>query len=188
MTLADQILQRWGQYGDWQAADQNQAADLARLFEANGITDLSKLQINQRDFDVGPQYGVLTGFVGDQEQYGDIDAYQYKAPVFTYDGRDIGFLGVINRDGSVARIGERSHLGFDGGPQYNVHRPELAAWSSAGGGHTNFNIVPDGSGGWAIAPTWESSKADDLWGAKMAALFAAGAARGDPPDSTSVGS
>jgi len=172
-SLEDQIRAQWGQYGDWQSADQNQAADLARLLEANGITDLSKLGLSKKTVEVGPQTGALVGYVGDQEQYADLDARSFDAPVFEYDGRQLGFLGDVNQDGSLARIGERDYLGFDTRDQ-GLARGNLAGFSSRGGGHTNFQLVPTEDGGFAIAPVWESSKADDLYNTKMAALFAAG--------------
>ncbi len=165
-SLEEQIRARWGRYGDWNSADQNQAADLARLLEANGVTDLTRLQLAMREFERPAQQNALLRTSEGGDEYGDVAASKYTAPVFTYDGRDIGFLGDVNRDSSLNLRDEyKQHLGING-------QENLAAWSAAGGGHTNFNIVPADDGGWAIAPVWESSKADDLYGAKMAALFA----------------
>ena len=39
--LRSDILGRWGAAGDWNSAGQDQALELARLFEAHGITDLA---------------------------------------------------------------------------------------------------------------------------------------------------
>jgi hypothetical protein len=169
--MADQILQRWGGYGNWRSADQDQAAALARLFEANGITDLDKLQITPRAYEIAPQsWESEAGTLTDSGRSG-------TAFDVTYDGRPVSFLGNVNRDGSLSMapgIGEPGHgMGALRG------NGDLLAWSAAGGGNTSFLLRQDPrTGQVAVVPVWGSSKQgtfDDLRGiANIAALAAGG--------------
>lgn len=170
MTLADQILQRWGQYGDWQAAGQNQAADLARLLEANGITDLSKLSFAKREYE-------LPGYVEERESGpGTIDPQKRTTFDVRYGDQDLGFLGDINRDGSLGKLAATDGFGRltdrgDSGP--------ILGWSARGGGNTSFRLVENPqTGEVVVAPTWGSSSQetfDDIRGIGSILALAAGA-------------
>jgi len=169
MSLADQILQRWGRYGDWRSADQDQAADLARLFEANGISDLGKLQFAPRQYEIAPNTW--------ETEAGTLSDGGAKGTAFdvTYDGRPVSFLGDINRDGAVemksgGEFGQgRGSLRGDG---------NLLGWSARGGGNTSFFLRQDPSTGQTVVvPTWGSSSAEtygDLRGIASIAALAAG--------------
>ena len=113
-TLQEQIAQKWGQYGDWNAAGQNQTDALAKLLQANGVEDLSQFQLKARDFETAAEEqetpnGVLTtpGRKGTA-----FDAF--------YGDKQLGFLGDINRDGSFERKDkeqtvDKDYLGKMGG-------------------------------------------------------------------------
>lgn len=172
-SLEDQIRQHWGRYGDWRSADQDQVADLARLFEANGITDLSKLQFKKREYDVPAQEW--------ETEAGTLRALGDKRTTFDviYDGQDFGFLGDVNRDGSLSRL-SKDYRSDGSGPQLTDRGDNgaMLAWSSRGGGNTSFRLVEDESGNVVVAPTWGSSKKEtfqDVRGIASIAALAAGA-------------
>lgn len=143
--LEDQIRQRWGQYSDWRSADQDQVADLARLLDANGITDLNKLTLTPDKwtydvYDAGSEGRDATNTTHTQDAWN-----------IAYDGKGLGFLGDINNDGSVTAKGGKY------GP-INVN----LGYSSRGHGSTNFQIVKDPRTGEAVVvPVWGSSSAED---------------------------
>lgn len=170
-SLRDQILQQWGGYGDWGAADQDQAADLARLLEANGISDLSKLQFSQREYDQPVQSWETEA--GTQQTGGG----RYNVYDVTYDGRPVNFLGDVNRDGSIS-----AKTGIDqAGQGMGSLRGDgnLLGWSSRGGGNTSFFLRTDpATGRTVVVPTWGSSSAEtygDIRGVANIAALAAGA-------------
>lgn len=174
--LRQQILDSWGQYGNWKSADQDQADDLARLLEANGVTDLSKLKVGKKTITNPAQKGVVLESRESGDLIGDIEEKTFDAPVLEYEGRQIGFLGDINKDGSLARVGERDTLS---GPvqQPEAGKPGMLAWSAKGKGHTTFNIVAGPDGKPIVAPTWgSSSDAGDIRTAAITALAMFGTA------------
>lgn len=171
MTLADQILQRWGQYGDWQAADQNQAADLARLFEANGITDLGQLQFAPRAFEMAPNtWETPSGMLSDGGAKG-------TAFDVTYGGQPVSFLGDVNRDGSLSAKPGGAEFGVDRGSLRG--NGDLLGWSARGGGNTSFVLRQDpNTGQTVVVPTWGSSSGetyDDVRGIASILALAGGA-------------
>lgn len=173
MSLADQILQRWGRYGNWQSADQNQAADLARLFEANGITDLSRLNFKKREYEVpGQEWETEAGMQR-------TDPTKRTTFDVLYGDQNLGFLGDINRDGSLSKLA-KDYLADGSGPQLTDRGDNgpILGWSSRGGGHTNFNLVESPTGEVVVMPNWGSSKTqtyNDLRGIASILGLAAGA-------------
>ena len=99
-SLEDQIRQRWGGYGDWKSAGQDQVTALAGLLRINGVEDLDKLQLKARDFTIKTPAGIVDG----EAPYA-IEASEQKGTAFdaTYDGQELAFLGNVNRDGSVTK-------------------------------------------------------------------------------------
>lgn len=178
LPLEDQIRQRWGQYGNWQHADQDLVAQLAGLFRENGISDISNLQFKPR---------TATHHLVEQGESGPINEYDQQRQVWdAYIGdQQIGYLGDVNRDGSYTRGGlealtldgmaDMGRMGIDG---------STLAWSAGvegedgAKGHLNFQIVPGPDGSGVVVPVWESSAAGDLENARMAAIMAAMAAGG----------
>lgn len=168
--LRDQILQKWGRYGDWKAADQDQAADLARLLEANGITDLNKLQVKKREYKLDPVFEETES--GRQMVQGGKTGVAYD---LTYNGNPISFLGDINRDDSI----EKKSSG-EWGKDRGALRGEgnLIGWSAKGGGNTSFFVDTDENGNLIIAPVWGSSRSEtygDIRGIASILGLAAGA-------------
>lgn len=169
-TLEDQIRARWGKYGDWKSADHDQVAALAKLLRANGIEDISALKFQAQnttrpgytqETEAGPQEMAATDFTTYDAFLGD---------------KKIGFLGDINRDGSLS-VGSRNpgapvaeqNMGSLGG--------DLLAWSSQGGGNTSFRVVPGPDGELVVVPTWGSSRQgmyEDLRGLATVAAVGAG--------------
>lgn len=170
MTLADQILQRWGQYGDWQAAGQNQAADLARLFEANGISDLGQLQFTPRAYEIAPHTW--------ETEAGTLSDGGAKGTAFdvTYGGQPVSFLGDVNRDGSLSAKPGGAEFGVDRGSLRGDGN--LLGWSARGGGNTSFFLRQDpNTGQVVVVPTWGSSRSEtygDIRGIASIAALAAG--------------
>jgi len=174
MTLEEQIRQRWGQYGNWQSADQNQAADLARLFEANGITDLSKLSFKKREYEApGQEWETEAGMVR-------TDPAKRTTFDVLYGDQNLGFLGDINRDGSLSKLA-KDYIADGSGPQLTDRGDNgpILGWSSRGGGNTNFNLVENPqTGEIVVMPNWGSSKTqtyNDLLGIASILGLAAGA-------------
>ena len=169
MSLADQILQRWGQYGDWNAAGIDQAADLARLLEANGISDLGQLQFTSREYErPGEEWETEAG---PQRTLGD----KYTVFDASYNGQPVRFLGDVNRDGSL----EFKSSG-DPGQGFGALRGngDLLGWSARGGGNTSFFLRQDpATGQVVVVPTWGSSSQEtygDIRGIASIAALAAG--------------
>ena len=174
MTLEEQIRQRWGQYGNWQSADQNQAAALARLFEANGITDLSKLSFKKREYEApGQEWETEAGMVR-------TDPAKRTTFDVLYGDQNLGFLGDINRDGSLSKLA-KDYIADGSGPQLTDRGDNgpILGWSSRGGGNTNFNLVENPqTGEIVVMPNWGSSKTgtyNDIRGIASILGLAAGA-------------
>lgn len=170
VTLEDQIRQRWGQYGNWQHAEQDLVAQLAGLFRANGISDISNLRLTPRQATLpGGQRETESGW----EDYGPQQVGVWDAHL---GDQELGYLGDVNRDGSYTLGGQeaRNHGGMEDIGRMGMDG-NLLAWSAGvegkdgAKGHLNFQIVegPDGQG--VVVPVWESSAAGDIANAKLAA-------------------
>lgn len=189
-----QILDKWGLYGDWKSADVNQAADLARLFEAHGIVDLDGLQFRQREYvNPGGEYETETGTVVVSP------AKQVAFDAF-YNGKQLNYLGDINNDDSISvfrpqrfdkAIGvgnpnERYILDHEG-----TLRGDRIAWSAKGHGNTAFVLRVTQAGEIVLVPQWGSSSQetfDDIRGIAKVALFATGAQYGFSSPETNLAS
>lgn len=126
-TLRDQILQSFGKF-DWDYAKEKGnykvADDLARSLEAAGVTDLSKLRLQEFEYE-RPQKAVQTGVVGDSGQFrfadefgNDVGAWEtaptldpikVKGTGLAYDGKildrlqDVGSKGDLGESRDKAR-------------------------------------------------------------------------------------
>lgn len=161
-TLQEQIAQKWGQYGDWNAAGQNQTDALAKLLQANGVEDLSKFSLKARDWKHVVEPG-MTSTTGDGsydywQDGGETGGTAYDA---FYDGKQLGYLGDINDDGTYTAKTR------DYGPEYAdigklgsndvAGNGSLLGWSANGHGNTSFSVVNGPDGQPVIVPVWGSS-------------------------------
>lgn len=171
-SLEDQIRQRWGGYGDWKSAGQDQVTALAGLLRINGVTDLDKLQLKARDFTIKTPAGIVDG----EAPYA-IEAGEQKGTAFdaSYDGQELAFLGNVNRDGSVTK-GARD--AGDAAEYGQLNNGNQLGWSSQGDGATSFVVRMNEDGEPVIVPTWESSKAKTLEDVRGLATLAAVAVGG----------
>lgn len=150
-SLEDQIRSKWGQYGEWDAAGVDRVAELAKLLRANGIEDISQIGVADTEYDT-PASGYWEG--GDAGHWVDTPAGKGKGFQLTYGDRRLGFLGDVNDDGSVAKVGERDRIG---GPEGAEQLSNLVGWSANGHGNTRFHLGRDKDGNVFIAPEWASS-------------------------------
>ena len=172
--MRTQIMNRWGSNPNWNNPSVDLAGDLARLFEANGISDLSKLNFKKREYETPVQEWETES--GTQRTGGS------KRTTFDvlYGDQNLGFLGDINRDGSLSKLA-KDYLADGSGPQLTDRGDNgpIIGWSSRGGGHTNFNLVENPqTGEIVVAPTWGSSKTNtfnDIRGIGSILGLAAGA-------------
>ena len=172
-SLEDQIRQRWGGYGDWKAGGQDQVAAFASLLRANGVDDLSKLQLKARNYTTAATRQMAGGDA--QEEVETPGRSGTTFDVF-YGDKQLNFLGDINRDGSVAAYRPQGldvlTKGADGtwttpkgDTQYSTLRGNdvandmnLLAWSGAGRGNTSFTIQKGPDGQPVVVPVWGSSR------------------------------
>lgn len=167
-TLEDQIRQRWGGYGDWKSAGQDQVSALAGLLRTNGVTDLDKLQLKARDFTIKGGRQMQGGDAQEEVEVADQSGAAFDA---SYDGQELGFLGNVNHDGSVGKAGARD--AGDAAEYGRLNNGNQIGWSSQGGGATSFVVRMNDKGEPVIVPTWESSKAKTLEDVRGLATVAA---------------
>lgn len=132
-TLRDQILQSFGKF-DWDYAKEKGnykvADDLARSLEAAGVTDLSKLRLQEFEYE-RPQKAVQTGVVGDSGQFrfadefgNDVGAWEtaptldpikVKGTGLAYDGKILDRLQDVGSKGDLeSRDKARGFTSTDG--------------------------------------------------------------------------
>lgn len=136
--LRDEILRRWGQYGEWDAAGVDRAQELADLLIQNGISSLDFTRAQDTSNQEWIDY--LRQVQPERAAAGLANLYNYS-----FGGKTLGFLGDVNNDGSFGKIGSS--------PQED----NLIGWSARGKGNVGFRVgtAPDGS--LFIAPNWSSS-------------------------------
>lgn len=139
------ILKSSAPSADWFAGGVDRAQELARVFEAWGIVDLSKLQIVQRDYvrtywDLSPKQDGSRGGLKTEPDTGI---------AFSYDGRVIGFLGVVGNDGAIDKRPNDFNI--------KVFEGTVFAWSALGNGNVSYRIGTDPRGAFMIYPAWGSS-------------------------------
>ncbi len=174
MTLQDQIRARWGQYGDWNAAGQDQVDALSRLLQANGVNDLSQFNLKARDWE-RPGYTERRG--GDAEEIVDVGPTSGTAFDAFYGDKQLGFLGDINRDGSYSAQPWGQVAGNEG--LGNLRGAgDLLGWNAQGGGNTSFQVVKGPGGEPVVVPVWGSSSQSTYEGIRGIASIAALAAGG----------
>lgn len=153
-SISDQIRQQWG--GGW---TQEQVDDLASLFAANGINNVGDLRFSLGDERDYTHQGRTLMREGGEDLIPDITS-RWRPVQGTYQGRDLQFLGDVNRDGSVGRLG-----GFTG--QDSIDTGHLG-WSARGRGNTTFQVRVDPSTGQSmVVPVWESSRAGTIADTKL---------------------
>lgn len=168
-TLQEQIAARWGRFGDWNAADQDQTSALASILAANGVDDLGKLTFQDYSYNTGGQQ--LTGDAG-----GDgyaVDPQTVRQIQALYDGKPLGFLGNVEGDGAVTPMGSN----WQDGQAVNRGNAGAIAWNGQGHGNTSFVPFKMQDGSYGLAPVWGSSSQqtyDDLRGIASILTLAAG--------------
>jgi hypothetical protein len=142
--LANQIRQQYG--GNWNVQGVDRANELAGIFGANGITDLSKLQFNQ---------GTMQQMNGSGENPADPTTVGNNT--MSYGDRTFGTLA---RQGTAAGANMTANEGDN-----------ILARSVAGKGAVTYqtSIGPDGK--LRIQPVWRSSGSEDAL--KSVAMLAA---------------
>lgn len=159
-SLRDQILGRWGNYGEWNAAGIDRAQELSDLLHANGISDISGFTYSPQVGDLfmpDPSSGLHPSYVV-SEAHDPMWIFNpdYRPSQLTFDGQHYGFLGDANNDGSYSKLNSTAQ-----GP--------LAAWSARGHGNVGYNVGQyPGTGQYYIAPAWgSSSDASDVRNAAL---------------------
>lgn len=178
MTLQDQIRERWGQYGDWGAAGQDQVSALARLLQENGVSDLSQFQLKARDYNIPGKTEYVDG-VNEQGERTTPDRSGTAFDAF-YGGKQLGFLGDINRDGSYSARPKSQTPGLEaigllGSMDDGSGNGNMLGWSAQGGGNTAFAVRKGPNGEPVIVPTWGSSSQSTYQDLRATALMLAGA-------------
>lgn len=177
--LRDEILRRWGQYGEWDAAGVDRAQELADLLIQNGISSLDFTRAQDTSNQEWIDY--LRQVQPERAAAGLANLYNYS-----FGGKTLGFLGDVNNDGSFGKIGSS--------PQED----NLIGWSARGKGNVGFRVgtAPDGS--LFIAPNWSSSSDMDeirdiakgvafIGGSAVAIPALAGMAGGGAPAAATAG-
>lgn len=165
--LADQILAKWGRYGDWKQGGIDRAGELAGILRSRGVTDLSKLAFEEQSWDAPGQ--INAGDAGDGSYS---TATTQKGIGATYAGKRLGYLGDSDRGGKI-----KAGSGAEDEPSWRGDQRAIA-WSAQGGGNVSFVPVKAPDGSFVMRPVWGSSKKetfDDIRGAASIAALAAGA-------------
>jgi len=144
---------------EWQSGGVDRADELAGILIENGLTDITKIGITTIETDAkqsGLEYGEIIGEETCHDLRTPFQIAQGSQPrmycegrirafVFTYEGRQIGYLG---------EPGKRApDLGLTSAPTF--HGLEFA-WSPAGHGHVGYSVTFSDKG-FALAPRWGSS-------------------------------
>lgn len=163
-SLEDQIKSKWGQYGDWKAADQDQVKVLADLFRRQGVTDLGQFKLQAREYET-PERTI-------EGESGALTTPASKGVAFdAFDGdKKLNFLGNANVDGTLSD-GPADPLAFEHGS--TLRNANELGWSARGHGSTSFRVMQGPDGEPVVVPTWQSSSQSDLELARGTAMVAA---------------
>lgn len=159
---------------DWVIAGHDRALELAGLFvNYHGIHDLTKLSLERMD----PKQALEYAFGYDYQGFKPTRPKTIETPMgraeineriswdeyikdqghipfrLNYEGRNFGYLGDINRDGSYSN----TYKILMWNPVWQV---PMIAWSSYGDGNVSYCFLIK-SDGFAIIPFWQSSSAGD---------------------------
>jgi len=144
---------------EWNSGGVDRADELAGILIENGLTDITKIGITTIETNAqqsGLEYGEIIGEktcrdlrtpfqIAQGAQPREFCTGRIRAFVFTYQGRQIGYLG---------EPGKRApDLGLTSAPTF--HGLEFA-WSPAGHGHVGYSVTFD-KRGFALVPRWGSS-------------------------------
>lgn len=144
---------------EWNAGGVDRADELAGILIENGLTDLTKIGITTIETDAkqsGLEYGEIIGEktctdartpfqIMQGAQPREFCMGRIRAFVFTYEGRQIGYLGEPGK--------REPNQGLTSVPTF--HGLEFA-WSPAGHGHVGYSVTFD-KRGFALVPRWGSS-------------------------------
>lgn len=147
-ALRTAILQKWGSTGDWNQGGVDRALELARLFAENGIT---AEQLGQLSLKSGPTRQEASGGTY-QDEHGNTADIMRDVPTqqLALGDKTFGFLGDVNRDNSLAKVGQQTEL------QNGGDIGTLLGWSSQGHGNMSYT-VREGANGLEVVPVWGSS-------------------------------
>lgn len=151
-TLRQQILARFGSTGDWNQGNIDRAQELAQLFVANGVTDLSQVNLAKVQEQVANPnpLGYIEGEGGGT--YSDGMATTRDRYQLNVGDRALGFLGDYNKDGTVSKVGVNPYLDTpDSGEGGSL------GWASTGKGAVTYVADQDANGNMTIRPEWAST-------------------------------
>lgn len=145
---------------EWVSGGVDRADELAGILIENGLTDLTKIGITTVEVDAkqsGLEYGEIIGEktctdartpfqIMQGAQPREFCTGRIRAFVFTYEGRQIGYLGEPGK-----KFVNEPYL-----TSANTFHGLEFAWSPAGHGHVGYSVTFD-KRGFALAPRWGSS-------------------------------
>lgn len=186
-SLAQEILSRWGQYGEWDSAGVNRAQELADLLRKQGVTSLGNVELKKSNVPFTEQErAALVAKIKDAQFGGPtqsatpdpmnwaadqklLDAGGYEKSQLSVGGKDLGYLGNYNNDGSYG-TGSSQYMDNIGGGDPGSNN--LLAWSATGHGNTGWTVQTGPDGQPVVVPSWGSSSDADTARtiAKMAAV------------------
>jgi len=145
--LAQQISQQWQGFGiNPEIKGINRANELAQILSNYGISDLSKIGVKQTPYE--EMRGQNIG--GESGEYIE-ELYKGNRGQLTYGDQTFGRLGGFGSSGGKEFAAPQEYLTEAGDGRYNL------AYSAAGKGWTDYDVVlrPDGTP--VIVPKWGSS-------------------------------
>jgi hypothetical protein len=160
--LAQQISEQWQGFGiNPEIKGINRANELAQILSNYGISDLSKIGIKQTPYE--EMRGQNIG--GESGEYIE-ELYKGNRGQLTYGDQTFGRLGGFGSKGGQEFAAPQEYLTKAGDGRYNL------AYSAAGKGWTDYDVVvrPDGTP--VIVPRWGSSSDIDPGLVKFLSLAA----------------
>jgi hypothetical protein len=145
--LAQQISEQWQGFGiNPEIKGINRANELAQILSNYGISDLSKIGVKQTPYE--EMRGQNIG--GDSGEYIE-ELYKGNRGQLTYGDQTFGRLGGFGSSGGQEFAAPQEFLTEAGDGRYNL------AYSAAGKGWTDYDVVLKQDGTPVIVPKWGSS-------------------------------